>query len=386
MGNILGSNSNLSPIGTTGPDSNISSFYNKNPNSNNNFFKRRINTILLNRKDVINGRITYVNLIKYSCRIAKDKRDANFDLYNTLYSYDNSSSTISTNSNTQIISIRLIGIKNFLPYITVKAAGDTTDSLIYIFDNFNLPISVPADYTWPIDFPKENTGSIKKYDYDTYCKVDMPEICAKQYYDNNSITVDSNNNFIWNYNVSRAFIPTDNINNLRVSLSGIYALDNIYISTTTRTNFDYLGRFMRYQDKNQIYTINPDIVDNTNWNTTGKYYTYIIFPEYNDINLTHYKPSDFLDIVKKYTDTNNYINLYYEILRCIIINNFILQGNAYRLLTSHDKILNYGENMCACLNSALGYNLNISPSQSNKFNQIYFQKKTPFMNSNGVLY
>ena len=380
MGNILNNSvDELGKIGNTTYNG-MNSFHNAQSKS---LFKKKINTILLNRKDVINGRVTYVNLIKYTCRVAVNSASSfNYNIYNNIYDSAKRNNGINNTFNSQIINIRLLGIRNFLPFII---AQDTpTDSFIYKFDNFILPISINSDYTWPEDFPSQDSVNINKYDYYNLCSIDMPEICAKQYYDNNSIMVDSNQNFLWNYNVTRSVVPNENINNLIVSLVGLYAPDNIYISPNTFKNFDYMGKFMRLSN----YNINPSIMNTSFWDNNMIYITLtsdtIIVPFLGQV--LYKKITDYITSQNKITTATNTYNLYILVLKCIIINNFILQGNAYRLLTSNDKTLNIGEPVCTCLNSPLGYNLNVAPIQGNKLNSGNYSLKTPFLRDDRTPY
>ena len=375
MGNILIPGSNINNLNSSdafypGPSTSTST---------SSVFRKRLNSILLNRQDVINGRTVYINLLKYDCRVVSLSNN-NYDLAD-----NNPPSTNDPYHNTSIIDIRLPGVRNYLPIVNNNGNIVNTDTLIYQIDSFNIPILCPSDYTKPSDYSN----------YSGTCSVDMPEVCSKQIYDNKclnfNVNGDSPNQFYWDYSKSRCSIVNDNIQPINPSTSN-YMYDftsMIVLSPQTIDYFDYMGRFMK-DDSTGV--IKQDILSPSNWNINSSYglYIYSIFNKATFSSTTTqlgfpYLQSDFATAVSNAVSNNQSINtLYNTLLQYIIINNFVFDGGIFATVSINSKNLNNGEIACTCLNSVQGANLNIGPITGSNLGS-NTNGSYPLINSNQTL-
>ena len=380
MGNILSDQ-----FGTRNP--NNPEFYNSSLNDI--LFRKYIYNILINRTDFINGNEIHVNRRKAFCRTGIDTKTLT-------YTYMENVDMKAPKDN---INIRLPGIYNMIQAYDSVPQNPSVNTITSRIDNFDLFLK--TSNTDSITTPLVNDMVAET------CNADVHEICAKQLFDNNCITINNGgwqyNNIIPNIN-KKCYLYNNNLNNKLETISKFettYSRNNIILTDTFINKYDYLCNFLK---KNKI--INTDIGIKSNWGATGVFsikanqiingYSNNRTRQYN--SSVPYTDSDYIDDVDIYINAitpptkpiqtsqptipiqstqpnpNNLspLEILYNSLRNkIIINYLVINENLYKDPTSTGNTdqfkpnLNSGDTACACLNGQYGDNIKLYPKNNN---------------------
>ncbi len=337
-----------------------------NGNDDEILLRKKIHNILLNQKQIINGREIYINRRKTYCRVNKlgDERDKphNTDM-----------------SDNDFLNIALPRIVNIVPSFTYQNA-DTPNTInpTAKIQTYYLPLQVHEDdnnnYKDGDDYNNTESGEIQKNLYDIgTCNEDIQEICAKQIYDNNCITY-KNGKWVWNSNNQKCFTNDLDQQRNRKITTNYQNIKDIQLSDDTLKKYDYLCKFLQNGDETRnislydddfIISVNADIHELSNWaeRPAGKYYNKLrnmySANDQDNMNII-FTRGDIRDVVR---DTGSTLtsNLYKKIQNMIIVNFLNVFEHFYINELYSDQILYSGEPLCACLNSVYGENLNTYP-------------------------
>ena len=163
--------------------------YNSSADKQNTQLQKTVQEILLDRKEIIQGRELYVNRRKAYCRIKQAGKQF------TLYDGDDLTNMTRPND---YVSVNIAGIVNTLPdFIDVENIPDVdnTSTIISTIGTFNVNLKVN-------DIQKNRTESNYQENVNgklyiqpdlynaTTCDKDIADICAKQLYNNKCIIYD----------------------------------------------------------------------------------------------------------------------------------------------------------------------------------------------------
>ena len=328
-------------------DTNQSRIHFWESNKNDIILRKTIHDILVNKTDIIQGQQIYTNQMKAMCKIAPVSTDKD-----TNGNYTSLKPVSRAEDLTNSINVSLPHIIDTMVLTkelnkTIKTTITKSDIILNITNKES-------------NMKNINDETIAKFTDGTKCPRFMNDMCAKQLYNNSCIKL-INNTWMWDYNNSRCVI--DDINTLTKKVIKFNDQDD---NTTPGLNYDYkkiqinkdiinennyLFKFLDSKAQDFVASFTVDLA-NTNSETykfLEKNFGYIPFTN-----------SDLYNMLVQVNITNETkINSIKHSLFINYLNQFEV---IYKTPLNLNKILNYGDKTCACVNSGYGDNLTNFPS------------------------
>lgn len=349
-------------------------------NKDKNLFRKKIHNILFDIKDNVNGREIYLNRRKVFCRKTEypQRHLSNMNMNDNEY-----------------LTIKLPGVINQFDDFTygakskynAKSKIQSFNILLNLKENIlnkneleisekssGIKIKIDSIETTPVDYNDGNTIQKNLYNINT-CDEDIQDICAKQIYKNKCV-IFKNNKWVWDSDNSKCF-QVDDIKKYKKKIDNI-KVDNIIFTEVELYNFIFLFKFIIFkmeendplnpviltEDENILYILGTlfveylvfyykDVLEEDNWKLGGKYNNYI-----KKLGLDTSINNKIIDIIKSTEDTND---KYFNILKLIYFYYLVNIEGVYNNISFTSKNFYAGEELCNCLNSLYGENLNSPP-------------------------
>ena len=342
MGNILTS-------GEITTNENRLQFYDPKK-QNESVFRKTLHKILAEKVDIVRGDTIYTNQMKALCRTLPQSTDTGADGNYTKLGPASSMSKTSPMLLNNYINVSLPHVIDTMLLTRENIKGIKTDivkSDIILNLNNNTSGSIDINTITSDKFNSNNGADCIKY---------MPDMCAKQLYNNNCVKL-VGNKWLWDYNNSRCVI--NNIDTLTK-----IKFDNLEDGTTVNLNYEYKKIII---DANTIaannylfkFIINNNVLATQFWSDNADSYKFIV-QHFGSMPFTQLDFQSYILVAdSRFANigTNDEAKIY-SIKHGLFINYLTKYEGLYKAPLNMNKILNYGDKTCACVNSSKGVNLN----------------------------